>query len=242
MGYDQQHSTSHDMWRCGVIVRSRLPGGCWLSAIERSTQMSASDSRRAGCDSRAVLEFLLDRGVHVDGEDRAWTPLDEAVYWANIEIAERLLARGARVRALSTAAGLGDSGAIERFVGGGVLASDAGPIGSPFPDTIPAGLANDPGSIVDHAFVMAIDAGQREAAARLLNEGVNVNAKPPGYHWRGTELHAAVWRGDRGLVEWLLEVGADPEIRDGMVGSDAAGWAVHHGHRELVELLTVDVR
>jgi hypothetical protein len=90
----------------------------------------------AGCDSRAVLEFLLDRGVHVDGEDRAWTPLDEAVYWANIEIVERLLARGARVRALSTAAGLGDSGAIERFVGGGVLASDAGPIGSPFPDTI----------------------------------------------------------------------------------------------------------
>jgi len=27
-----------------------------------------------------------------------------------------------------------------------------------------------------------------------------------------------------------------------MVGSDAAGWAVHHGHRELVELLSVDVR
>jgi hypothetical protein len=58
---------------------------------------------------------------------------------------------------------------------------------------------------------MAINAGQREAAERLLNEGVNVNAKPPGYHWRGTALHVA-------------------------------GWAVHHGHRELVELLTVDGR
>ena len=52
-------------------------------ALSHSPLVSA-----AGCDSRAVLEFLLDCGVHVDGEDRAWTPLDEAVYWANIEIAD----------------------------------------------------------------------------------------------------------------------------------------------------------
>lgn len=194
----------------------------------------------AGCGSRTILEFLLDRGVDLDGEDSSWSALDEAVYWAKTEIADLLADRGARVRALSTAAGLGDPAGIERFVSGGVLASDAGPIGSPFPDTIPKGMANDPSSIIDHGFVMAINAGQRNAAARLLDEGASVNAKPPGYHWRGTALHAAVWRGDRELVEWLLEVGADPTIRDGMADGDAAGWANHHGHLELVDLFTDD--
>ena len=127
---------------------------------------------------------------------------------------------------------------IDRFIPNGVLAGDAGPIGSPFPDTIPADLARDPRSIIDHAFVMAVNSGQQAAAATLLDVGAKINAKPPGYHWRGTALHAAVWRGDRDLVEWLLELGADPEIRDGLAHSNAAGWANHHGHPELVELFT----
>jgi hypothetical protein len=38
------------------------------------------------------------------------------------------------------------------------------------------------------------------------------------------------------MVEWLLSIGADPSIRDGLVDIDAAGWAIHHGHIELVQL------
>jgi len=64
-----------------------------------------------------------------------------------------------------------------------------------------------------------------------------VNARPPGYHWRGTALHAAIWRGDSALVAWLMSAGADPSIRDESVDSDAAGWAIHHGHHELLTLL-----
>lgn len=192
----------------------------------------------AGCGSRAVLELLLDRGIHVDGEDHLWTPLDEALYWANHDIAEFLLSRGARIRALSTAAGLGDIEAIERSFVGGELSPDAGPIGSPFPNTVPGDLAVDPAAILEHAFVMAVNAGHHQAATLLFDKGVDVNAKPPGYHWRGTALHAAVWRGNRGLVEWLLGLSADPTIRDGLADSDAAGWARHHGHDELVGLLT----
>jgi hypothetical protein len=33
----------------------------------------------AGCDAKAIVEFLLDKGVGVHGEG-AWTPLDEALY------------------------------------------------------------------------------------------------------------------------------------------------------------------
>lgn len=187
----------------------------------------------AGCGSRATLEFLLDRGVAIDGEDPTWSPLDEALYWANLDMAALLIERGATVRALSTAAGLGALHAIEQFLAAG----NGGPIGSPFTDTIPDGTADDPTAVLDHAFVMAVNTGQPAATELLLDAGASINAKPPGYHWRGTALHAAIWRGDRALVEWLLDAGADPTIRDDMVESDAMGWANHHGHADLVELL-----
>lgn len=190
----------------------------------------------AGCGSAAVLEFLLDGGADVDG-DTGWTPLDEALYWANHDIARSLVGRGARVRALSTAAGLGDVELIDEFFEGAMPAAAAGPIGSPFPETVPERLAHDPQSVLDHAFVMAVNAGQRAAAEDLLRRGAAVDAKPPGFHWRGTALHAAAWRGDAAMVKWLVALGADPSTRDGLVHSDVAGWAVHHGHSDLLPLL-----
>jgi uncharacterized protein len=191
----------------------------------------------AGCGSRTVLEFLLDHGVDVDGEDESWTPLDEAVYWSQGVIADLLVKRGARIRALSTAAGLGDIDAINSFFDGDALRPGAGPIGSPFQDTVPTATSRDQQSLIEHAFVMAVNNGEQAAAAQLLDRGARVNAIPPGYHWRGTALHAAVWRGDRDLVTWLLDRGADPSIRDGLVDSDAAGWAVHHQQQDLLPLL-----
>jgi Ankyrin repeats (many copies) len=189
----------------------------------------------AGCDARSVLEFMLDAGVDIDGDQR-WTPLDESLYWSNMEIAALLLRRGARIRALSTAAGLGDLDEIGDFFESDGLGPNAGPIGSPFPDTIPKDLAMDAESIIDHAFVMAVNNGYREAAEFLVDQGARVSAVPPGYHWKGTALHAGVWRGDRDMVEWLLSLGADPSIRDGLADSDAVGWARHHGHDHLLDL------
>lgn len=190
----------------------------------------------AGCGSASIVEFLLDAGADIEG-DGSWTPLDEALYWANLGIAQMLVERGAHVRALSTAAGLGDVVLFERFFGGEGLAEAAGPIGSPFSDTVPDELACDPQSILDHAFVMAVNAGQQAAAEDLLGRGAEINARPPGFHWRGTALQAAVWRGHSTLVTWLMSSGADPTIRDGLADSDAAGWANHHGHPELLALL-----
>lgn len=191
----------------------------------------------AGCDSRDVLELMLDHGVGVDGEE-LWTPLDEALYWSNHECAAFLMERGARIRALSTAAGLGDLSALSKFFDTqDTLRPEAGPIASPFPDTVPGELANDPVSIVDHAFVMAVNAGHQGAAESLMERGANIDATPPGYHWKGTALHAACWRGNAELVGWLMSNGADPTIRDGLADSDAIGWANFHGHPELVPLL-----
>lgn len=191
----------------------------------------------AGCNSLTVLEFLLDAGSDIDG-DGMWTPLDEALYWAQDDVVALLVARGALVRALSTAAGLGSLSRIDAFFVDDELVDGAGPIASPFPDTVPDSLSNDRQALLDHAFVMAVNNGQRACAEGLLRRGAEVNARPPGYHWHGTALHAAVWRGHSEVVAWLLAVGADQTIRDGLANSDAAGWAKHHGHTELLELFT----
>lgn len=191
----------------------------------------------AGCDARSIVELLLDDGVEVNGHD-LWTPLDEALYWCNNDMAALLIERGATIRALSTAAGLGAIEELERFFNADGLASGAGPIGSPFPDTVPGELANDPDAIVNHAFVMAVNAGHHPAAVWLFERGAEVNAAPPGYHWKGTALHAACWRGDAPMVQWLMDSGADPTIHDGLANSDAVGWANHHEHPELVPLLS----
>ena len=191
----------------------------------------------AGCGSTDIVDLLLDHGADIDTGAR-WSPLDEAIYWNLLDVARHLLERGATIRALSTAAGLGHPAAVDRFFDDGTLQADAGPIGSPFVDTVPVDRANDPQDIIDHAFVMAANSGQQAVAATLLARGAEINATPPGYHWHGAAIHAAAWRGDEHLVRWLLDAGADPAMRDGMVDSDAAGWARHHGHDHLLDLLS----
>ena len=212
------------------------PAGAASVLVDAGAPLNEPLVAAAGCGAAGIVELLVDRGAAIDG-DGSWTPLDEAVYWAKPEIARRLVERGAAVRALSTAAGLGSMAAVERFFDGDQLTDEAGPVASPFPDTVADGQANDPVHILDHAFVMAVNGGHAGVAAHLLGRGARVNAVPPGYHWRGTALHAACWRGDAALVTWLLAEGADPTIRDGLADSDAVGWARHHGHDELVDLL-----
>jgi ankyrin repeat protein len=52
-----------------------------------------------------------------------------------------------------------------------------------------------------------------------------------------TALHHAAHVGDAGLVRLLLDLGADPEVRDGRFDGTAADWAEHGGHPELVSVL-----
>lgn len=212
------------------------PVGAARLLVEAGAATSYPLIAAAGCNARTVVEFLLDSGVGVDGE-HPWTPLDEALYWSNRDMVTVLVRRGATVRSLRAAAGLGQPDLVDRFFDGGALTPPAGPVRSPFPDTVPAEVADDPAAIIDNAFVMAVNNGQLITAKQLHGRGAGVNEKPPGYHWQGTALHAAAWRGDAELVRWLLSIGADPHIRDGLADADATGWANHHGHPDIAKLL-----
>ncbi len=191
----------------------------------------------ASVDARDMVHLLLAHGGRADITD-AWGPLDEALYWRHQELAAVLRAAGAGVHSLRVAAALGDLETLEGFWQEGELLPSAGPIRSPFADTVPEQIAADCSEIVDNAFVAAAICGQLETAAGLLQRGARIDGKPPGYHWKGTALHGAVWHGDEAMVQWLIGHGADPSITDDGVEADARGWARHHGHERLVSLLT----
>ena len=167
-----------------------------------------------------------------------------------------LLERGARVRNLRIAAGLGRTDLIAEFFDrDGTLKPEAGRIDWPFgsldaiersnhdqsvkrelADRVRAWSQNRRG-IVDNAFVYACMHGHTDAAELLLEKGAAINAIPGGFDFAGTGLHYAALNGQRAMVEFLLQRGADSTVKDTKVGSDAAGWAAHASRTEIVELL-----
>ena len=52
-----------------------------------------------------------------------------------------------------------------------------------------------------------------------------------------TALHLAAQAGRREAVEALLELGADPTLRDGSTTAPPSGWAEFGGHAGVAELL-----
>jgi ankyrin repeat protein len=100
-----------------------------------------------------------------------------------------------------------------------------------------AAWSNDSQDIINNAFVYACIHNQIDAAKLLLEKGAEVNAVPPGFDYSGTALHNAAHHGHRALVEFLVEHGADVNLKDTKVGSTPAGWAEHGGHPELKNYL-----
>lgn len=120
------------------------------------------------------------------------------------------------------------------------LTGQAGQIESPFDnwDVLDAQeLRHDPRQIVNNALVYAAGWGQQEAMRELLNRGAEVNAIPAGFDFAGTPLHYASLHGRRHTVDWLLQHGADPAVRDAKIGNLPEDWAAHDGHAALAAYL-----
>ena len=209
----------------------------------------------ASINNRVVAEVLLDRGAAIDGTG-GWLPLEEALYWNSQDVLALLLERGAAVQNLRIAAGLGRTDLIEGYFNSdGSLRPEAGKINSAVGTEETIARSNhdqagkqkladrvnewsqDQQGIINNAFVYACMHDHIEAAKLLLQHGAEINVVPGGFDYAGTGLHYAALNGQRAMVEFLLQQGADREVKDTKVGSDAAGWAEYGGHLELRDLL-----
>ncbi|MCM3874457.1 MAG: ankyrin repeat domain-containing protein [Pyrinomonadaceae bacterium] len=248
-------SKSHPtLLQCVVLDAIDLPNKVELTKvlIDAGAEINGPLCAAASIGNVEAAGALLDAGALVNGTG-GWSPLEEALYWDNDGVIKLLLYRGASVHNLRLAAGLGRVELIEGFFNSdGSLKPEAGKIDWPFGDPQTSNLAkpikeelqskieawsNDSREIINNAFVYACMHNRLEAAKLLLQKGADINAIPAGFDYAGTGLHYAALRGHRTMVEFLLEHGANPTVKDPKVNNSPAGWADYGGHKELREYL-----
>ena len=153
------------------------------------------------------------------------TPAEVAALSGCPDIVELLVAEGASrppvegVDGLVAAALAGDRPTVERLR-----------------EHLPAARAERPALIV-----WAATGGKRDAVAFLAELGFDVNAfgrsdVPMEQAWE-TALHRTAANGDVELARLLLQLGADPNIKDGRFNSTPLGWARHFHQGATIELL-----
>ena len=67
--------------------------------------------------------------------------------------------------------------------------------------------------------------------------GIDINSMEPGTGYDRAPLHNAAGWGGLGMVKLLLELGADPYLRDLTYGGTAIAWARHSQQREVIDYL-----
>jgi ankyrin repeat protein len=87
------------------------------------------------------------------------------------------------------------------------------------------------------AALVAASYGRIDSVEALLSGGLRINDAMTSHPYALTLLHEAARCGRRELVEWLVEHGADPTLRDTQFRGTPAGWARHHGHPDLADWL-----
>ncbi len=250
----QSHPT---LLQCVALTGHGKPNNVEMARIlvDAGARLDEPFVAAASINNVPVATLLLDRGAPIDGNGH-WSAIEEALYWNSRDTLALLLKRGARVRNLRIAAGLGRTDLIAKFFASdGTLEPEAGRIEWPFGtlDEIERSnhdevgkreLANrvrswsqDWQGIIDNAFVYACIHGHIDAAKLLLDKGAALDAIPGGFDFAGTGLHYAAYFGQRAMVEFLLERGADSSIKDLKVNSTAADWAEHAKQHEIVKLL-----
>ena len=112
--------------------------------------------------------------------------MEEALYFGNPDSVSLLLARGAAVSNLRTAAALGDIKKVAScFDETGALTTAAGKIEWPFrPSAIPDHDRRDPRQILGNARVHAAAWGRAEVVEYLLAHGAEVDLIPAGHSSR----------------------------------------------------------
>ena len=248
-------SRSHPtLLQCLALEAINVPNKVEMAQllIDGGADINGALGAAACIDNVEITALLLDCGAAINGMS-SWSPLEEALYWNNRRVIDLLLERGASVHNLRTAAALGRIDLMKSlFNSDGSLKPDAGKIDWPFGELEKSNLncgikdelqakvsqwSNDRQDIINNAFVYACMHNQIDAANFLLKQGAKIDAIPPGFDYSGAGLHYAALNGHRSMVDFLIERGADVNVKDTKVNSTPAGWADHGGHKELSQYL-----
>ena len=153
------------------------------------------------------------------------TPYEAAVRRGNREVADLLREAGATVPELDP---------VEEFLSA-CMAADPAAVEGLLADR--PGLAADAITSRPDAVLQATEL-RRPAVIRLLaGLGFDVNV------WaRITPLHQAAYDGDVDVVRTLLDVGADPDLRDPGFDATPLGWAEHARRADVIEVLRARMR
>lgn len=155
-----------------------------------------------------LIDVLCDFGADPTGG------MMPALSHGELEAAEKLIERGAKLNLVSAAA-IGKAELVQQFL-------------------------DDASSEHKHqAFAMAAQHGRNEALKILLDAGEDPSRfNPAGFHAHSTPLHQAAFAGHEQTVVLLLDHGADPNIEDAIFHGKPSGWAKHSGQTEIAKLLT----
>jgi Ankyrin repeat len=185
------------------------------------------------------VRLLAEHGVDVrspfEGDGPAWspgdgrTPVELALLNGDTEIVDQLVAQGAEppgpdpVRELIAAAFRADRSTLDR-------------IRAEHPDVVAEARSSRPGLIV-----WAVTRAPVETVTLLAELGFDVNAygrsdAPVEQPWQ-TALHQSAADGDVELTRQLLDLGADPDLRDQRFDATPLDWARHFHQLATIALL-----
>jgi len=174
------------------------------------------------------VQLLVDQGVDVNtpGLRNGRTPYEEAVRAGHQSIAAYLLDHGAKKIELDV---------LEAFALACISARHEEARGR---------LTEDPSLLerLGHEGRLdmlhrAVDAKQREGVRLIVELGVDVNGVVPGTGLDRGVLHNAAGGCGLEMVKLLLELGADPTLRDPIYHSTPIGWAFHNQQHDVVDYL-----
>lgn len=185
------------------IAKVILDAGADYSSVNEALGLVATGRVTRACGVQVgLIDLLCDHGADPGAS------LQAAVAHGELEAADALLARGARM-SLPVAAAFGRATDFVRLL----------PAAGGYERQL--------------ALAFASQYGRVEIVRSLLDSGENPNRyNPPGAHSHSTPLHQAALGGHEDVIRLLVERGADPSTKDLMWRATPADWARHEGRTE----------
>lgn len=169
------------------------------------------------------VKLLVAHGADVNAPGRrdGRTPYERALLAGNREIAEFLASHGARRVELDPGAAFAAACVRgDREQARALLAKHPGLLDALGP------------SKRTHLVHAAVEARRPDGLRLMAELGFNLSGLA-----RNTALHQAAWAGNVELVKLLLELGADPKVREPTFDGTPLDWARHNHQSAVVELL-----